>query len=188
MNLCVGKWNRYANRKEETNSFSSSSPHPPGQKFSAILNIEIWKDPDAGNDWRREEKGTTEDEMVGWHQRLNGHEFGWAPGVGNGQGSLVCCSPWGQRVGHKWVTEVSWTEHRNMGGGMGKLEVNTDCKWCKQRWDEVNQRRVFWSNTGLNLTLPSHHGVYLSEPQFFFFFMKIINFMIRIGLPRWLRG
>ena len=55
----------------------------------------IWKDPEAGKDWRQEEKGTTEDEMVGWHHRLNGHEFGWTPGVGDGQGSLVWCSPWG---------------------------------------------------------------------------------------------
>ena len=52
------------------------------------------KDPDAGKDWRQE-KGMTEDEMVGWHHRLNGHEFEQALGVGNGQGSLACCSPWG---------------------------------------------------------------------------------------------
>ena len=51
----------------------------------------IWKDPDAGKDWGQEEKGMTEDEMVGWHHRLNGHGFGWTPGVGDGQGGLVCC-------------------------------------------------------------------------------------------------
>ena len=55
----------------------------------------IGKDPDAGKDRRREEKGTTEDEMVGWHHRLNGHKFEQAQGVGDGQGGLVCCSPWG---------------------------------------------------------------------------------------------
>ena len=55
----------------------------------------IGKDPDAEKDWRWEEKGTTEDEMVGWHHRLTGHEFEEAPGVGDGQGSLACCSPWG---------------------------------------------------------------------------------------------
>ena len=55
------------------------------------------KDPDAGKDWRPEEKGLTEDEMVGWHHGLNGHEFEQAPGVGDGQGSLVCCSPWGHK-------------------------------------------------------------------------------------------
>ena len=53
----------------------------------------IWKDPDAGKDWRWEEKGMTEDEMVGWHHRLNGHEFEQALGVGDEQGSLTCCSP-----------------------------------------------------------------------------------------------
>ena len=52
------------------------------------------KDPDAGKDWRQEEKGKTEDEMVGWHHQLNGHDFEQASGVGNGQGSLTCCSPW----------------------------------------------------------------------------------------------
>ena len=54
-----------------------------------------WKDPDDGKDWRWEEKGTAEDEMVGWHQWLNGHDLGQAIGVGDGQESLACCSPWG---------------------------------------------------------------------------------------------
>ena len=57
----------------------------------------IGKDPDAGQDCRQEEKGTTEVEMVGWHNRLNGHEFGWTPGLGDGQGGLVCCNPWGHK-------------------------------------------------------------------------------------------
>ena len=56
----------------------------------------IRKDPDAGKEWRQE-KGTTEEEMVGWHHWLNGHEFEQAPGDGEGQGSLVCCSPWGHK-------------------------------------------------------------------------------------------
>ena len=55
----------------------------------------IWKDPDAGKDWGQEEKGTTEDKMVGWHHWLNEHGFGWALGVGDGQGGLACCSSWG---------------------------------------------------------------------------------------------
>ena len=55
------------------------------------------RDPDAGKDWRREEKGTTEDEMVGWHRRLDGHELEQAPGVGDGQGSLACYGPWGRK-------------------------------------------------------------------------------------------
>ena len=55
------------------------------------------KDPGAGKDWRWEEKGMTEDEMVGWYHRLNGHEFEQAPGVGDGQRGLVCCGPWGHK-------------------------------------------------------------------------------------------
>ena len=57
----------------------------------------IKKDPDAGKDWRQEEKGTTEDEMVGSYHWLNGHEYEQALGVGDGQGNLVCCSPWGRK-------------------------------------------------------------------------------------------
>ena len=57
----------------------------------------IRKDPDAGQDWGQEEKGTTEDEMAGWHHRLNGHGFGWTPGVGDGQGYLACCDSWGRK-------------------------------------------------------------------------------------------
>ena len=66
----------------------------------------IWKDPDAAKDWRQKEKGTTEDEMVGWHHRLEGHEFEQAPVVGDGQGSLACCSPWGRK-------ELDTTEQLN---------------------------------------------------------------------------
>ena len=55
----------------------------------------IWKDPDAGKHWGQEEKGTTEDEMVGWHHQLNEHGFGWTPGVGDGHGGLMCCGSWG---------------------------------------------------------------------------------------------
>ena len=67
------------------------------------------KDPDAETDWRPEEKGMTEDEMVGWHHRLDGPGFEQAPGVGDEQGSLVCCSPWGCRVGDDWAPELNWT-------------------------------------------------------------------------------
>ena len=59
-----------------------------------MMNWLFRKDPDAGKDWRQEEKGTTENEMVWWHHWLNGHEFEQGLGVGDGQGSLACCSPW----------------------------------------------------------------------------------------------
>ena len=69
------------------------------------------KDPDAGKDWRQEEKETTEDEMVGWHYQLNGHEFGWTPGVGDWQGGLACCGPQGHKESD--MTEwLNWTELR----------------------------------------------------------------------------
>ena len=69
----------------------------------------IGKDLDAGKDWGQEEKGTTEDGMVGWHHWLNGHGFGWTPGVGDGQGGLVCCSSWGRKESDM-TEQLNWTE------------------------------------------------------------------------------
>ena len=69
----------------------------------------IWKDPDAGKDWGQEEKGMTEDEMVGWHHWLNGHEFGWTPGAGDRQGGLVCCSSWGHKESDM-TEQLNWTD------------------------------------------------------------------------------
>ena len=66
------------------------------------------KDPDAGKDWRQEGKGTTEDEMVGWHHWLSGHGFGWTPGVGDGQGGLVYCGSWGRKE-LDMIERPNWT-------------------------------------------------------------------------------
>ena len=69
----------------------------------------IGQDSDAGRSWGQEEKGTTEDEMAGWHHWLNGHESEWTPGVGNGQGGLACCDSWGRK--ELDTTEwLNWTE------------------------------------------------------------------------------
>ena len=69
----------------------------------------IGKDSDAGRDWGQEEKMTTEEEMAGWHHRLDGCEFEWTPGVGDGQGSLACCNSWGRKESD--MTEwLNWTE------------------------------------------------------------------------------
>ena len=69
----------------------------------------IWKYAEAGKDWRQEEKGTTEDEMVGWYHWLNGHEFGRTLGIGGGQGGLACCGSWGRKESD--MTEwLNWTE------------------------------------------------------------------------------
>ena len=75
----------------------SSNILPPDRKSQLIV-----KDPDAGKDWRQE-KGTKEDEMVRWHHRLDGHKFAQGPGVGDGQGSLVCCSPWDHKEAGQFV-------------------------------------------------------------------------------------
>ena len=65
------------------------------------------KDSDAGKDWWRD-KRMTEDEMFGWHHQLHGHKFEHIPGVSDGQGNLVCCSPWVRRVGQDWTTALNW--------------------------------------------------------------------------------
>ena len=99
--------------------------HPEYSLEGLMLKLKLWyfsylmrrtdsfeKDPDDGKDWRREEKGTTEDEMVGWHHQLNGYEFEQTPGDSRGQGSLACCSPWGCKESDttEWLnwTELSW--------------------------------------------------------------------------------
>ena len=75
-----------------------------------VKNWLIRKDLDAMQDWRQEEKGMTEDEIVGWYHQLNGHEFEQALGVGDGQGSLVCCSPWGRKELGTTEWQLNWTE------------------------------------------------------------------------------
>ena len=78
---------------------------PPDSK-----NCLIWEDPDAGKDWGQEEKGTTEDEMVGWYHRLSGHVFRWTLGVGDEQGGLACCSSWGRKE-LDMSDRLNWTEN-----------------------------------------------------------------------------
>ena len=76
------------------------------QYFGHLTGVDSLEKTDAGRDWGQEEKGMTEDVMAGWHHRLDGHEFGGTPGVGDGQGGLVCCDSWG----HK---EANTTEQLN---------------------------------------------------------------------------
>ena len=99
----------------------------------------IWKDPDAGKDWGQEEKGTTEDERVGWHQWLSGHEFGWTPGVDDRQGSLACYGSWGR----KSRTRLSdWTELIGLReeGCRDKMLLPQHC--CKSRHYQHNLTTV----------------------------------------------
>jgi len=79
-----------------------------GHLIRRAVSLFLWKDSDAGKGWGQEEKGMTEDEMVGWHHELNGHEFGWTLGVGDGQGGLACCDSWGRKESD--TTEwLNWT-------------------------------------------------------------------------------
>ena len=79
----------------------------------------LWKDPDSRKDWRWEETGTTEDEMAGWCHWLDGHEFKQALGVGDSQGSLACCSPWGYKESDM-TEQLNWTEEgHGWKGGVG---------------------------------------------------------------------
>ena len=84
----------------------------------------IGEDPDAGRDWRQEEKGTTEDEMAGWHHWLDGCEFEWTPGVDDGQGRQACCNSWGHKESDT-TEQLNWTElsltKLSFTGGRGTL-------------------------------------------------------------------
>ena len=109
----------------------------------------IGKDSDAGRDWGQEEKGTTKDEMAGWHHRLNGCKFEQAPGVGDGQESLVCCSPWGCK-------ELDTTEQLNW------TELLEKCK-LKLQWDINPQQSEWWSSKSLQTVNPGE-GLERREP------------------------
>ena len=95
--------------KPPTHSFSPH-PSPREEYFQFPIWLELLKsDPNAGRDWGQEEKGMTEDEMVGWHHQLDGHEFEQALGVSDGQGGLAGCSPWGCKKSDKTVWK-NWTK------------------------------------------------------------------------------
>ena len=83
------------------------------QYFGHLMQRADSFDSDTGKDWGQEEKGMTEDEMVGWHHQLSGQGFGWTLGVGDGQGGLVCCGSWGHksRTGLNDWTELNWGRH-----------------------------------------------------------------------------
>ena len=96
-------------RRSNQSILKKISPETPILWPPDVKSWLIWKDPDAGKDWGQEEKGTTENEMVGWHYGHNGHGFGWTLGVGDGQGGLACCGSWGHKESD--MTEwLNWTE------------------------------------------------------------------------------
>ena len=106
--------------------------HPKGDQTCVFIETPIFwpsdaknwligKDPDVGKDWMREEKGMTEDETVGWHLGLDGHEFVWTLGVGDRQVGLICCSPWGCKESYM-IEWLNWTELNWYPTKFGSLE------------------------------------------------------------------
>ena len=104
------------------------------------------KYPDAGKDWKREEKGTTQDEMAGWHHWLDGHEFEWTPGVGDGQGSQACYSLWGRRE-LDTTEQLNWTELMTC-----KTKIIKPCQKIRQNVSKGSDEACF----------QRHHKSYIS--------------------------
>ena len=140
----------------------------PTPWLSDVKNWLTGKDPDPGKDWTQEEKGMTEDEMVGWYHWLNGHEFEQASGVGDGQGSLACCSPWGckesdstewlnwdpqvQPSTHPWLPKCcqpSW-KHGEFSWGSCSHFPQNDLK--KLVWEDPQ-----WNKPLVNIATTSTH-------------------------------
>ena len=103
-------------------------------------------DPDARKDWRQEEKGMTEDEMVGWHHWLNGHKFGWTPGVGDGQGGLSRCNSWGLKESDT-MERLIWSDAPNIGAPQYIRQTLTDIK------GETDSNTIIVGNFNTPLTL-----------------------------------
>ena len=111
-----------------------------------VKNWLIWKDPDAGKNWRWEEKGITKEKMVGCHHWLNRHEFEQALGVYDGHGSLVCCSPQGHKMSDTtdWLnwTETpckmpGWMKHKLESKLLGKISITSDMQMTPPFWQKV---------------------------------------------------
>ena len=115
----------------------------------------IGKAPDAVKDWGQEEKGA-EDEMVGWHHRLNGHGFGWTPGAGDGQGGLVCCSSWGRKE-LDMNERLNWTELI-----YGQLIFNQGSKNVQFGKDSLLNKGFWknWTDTCKGMKPDYHHTPY----------------------------
>ena len=119
---------------------------PPNAK-----NCLIGKDPDAGKDWRQGEKGMTVDELVGWHHQLNGRKFEQAPGVGDGQESLMCCSPWGFKESDT-TEQLNWTELLEKCISKLQLDINSQqSEWSSKSLQTVILVKVW--REGNHLTL-----------------------------------
>jgi len=132
---------------------------------SDAMNRLIGKDPEAGQDWRQEEKGMTEDEMVGWHHQIDGHEFEQAQGVGDEEGSLARCSPRGHIESDmteqlNWTEQLLWQEKKSKTCDTEKVEMldrpalPTRASWYVTKAIQEGFIEEYWSGTSpLNDTL-----------------------------------
>ena len=122
LNCDIGEdsWVRWTARKSNKSILKETSPGCSLEGLMLKLKLQyfghlMWRvdsleKTDPGRDWGQEEKGTTEDEMDGWHHRFDGHESEWTVGVCDGQGGLACCDSWGQKESDTWATQPNWTE------------------------------------------------------------------------------
>ena len=123
---------------------SDAKAETPGLWPPHAKNWLIGKDSDAGRDWGQEEKGTTEDEMAGWHHRLDRRESEWTLGVGDGQGGLACCDSWGRKESD--TTEgLNWTE-LNGKGGKGKSKMSKENQPYGDKWKLMSR---WWACCGV---------------------------------------
>ena len=125
----------------------------------------------AGKDWGQEEKGTTEDEMAGWHHRLDGHEFEWTPGVGDGQGGLACCNSWGCK-GLDMTERLNWTE---LNHSLAKIFTLTLVPilvcFLHKAWQDFDYGFIFWGLLTIKYTS-------LNMPTLSFFsLVKLIQYL-----------
>ena len=135
----------------------------------------IGKDPDAGRDWGQEEKGTTKDEMAGWHHWLDGHEFGWTPGVGDWQGGLSCCNSWGCKESDttKWL---NWNDNTLAKWHTRRCHVSSKANYKKPNESEshsvvsdslrLHGLYTSWNSPGQNTGVGScflHQGIFSNQ-------------------------
>ena len=184
------------------------------QYFGHLMRrVDSGKDSDAGRDWGQEEKGTTENEMAGWHHWLDGRESEWTPGVGDGQGGLECCDSWGLReldtIERLNWTElmVAWSSNRFLKKGMGTVFSKFLHVWncfsivliCEGQFGCIKN---FWFNTQLYWALfkkwytidifslfqfvfeTGRLVCSISLSHCFFFFFSYVSYLIFLPLPQ----
>ena len=152
----------------------------------------IGKDSDAGRDWGQEEKGTTEDEMAGWHHRLDGREFEWTLGVGDRQGSLACCNSWGRKESD--TTEwLNWTElipdQMELDQSWTPSSLGTHSLGEKLYWKKLKQKSQPKANcrkirVGLTLRMRGAWSSNMNQPCslwtfYYFLWFNFIGFLLQ---------